>query len=353
VSALAVAAAPASGIVVSSAVDQAQWDAFVSAHPEATGYHEWAWRHVFERAFSHRTEYLAAWRGRHIVGVLPLVLFDTWLFGTFMVSLPFVNYGGLLATDDESACELLEHGAALARARRATHVELRHRRRMAASLPVKRHKVAMIAPLTPDAAAMWAGFDRKVRNQIRKAEKSGLTVETHGVEAVDDFYRIFAENMRDLGTPVVTRRLFDEVLRSFPQRTWIFVVRDRWTAVAAGVGYGFRNTFEVPWAASLRAHKNTCPNHALYWAAIQHAIAEGYTRFDFGRSTPDEGTFHFKRQWGAQATPLCWEYQLLSRRELPDQSPENPKFQTAIAIWKRLPVRVATLIGPPIVRCIP
>jgi FemAB-related protein (PEP-CTERM system-associated) len=330
-----------------------EWNTYVNAHAESTGYHLWEWRHIFEQAFSHETAYLAARRGDTLVGVLPLVLFDTWLFGSFMVSLPFVNYGGLLADDQASRDALLERATTLAHTRGVAHIELRHRRRIAAALPVKHHKAAMIAPLASDADAMWTGLDRKVRNQIRKATKSGLTVEVGGADRVRQFYGVFAQNMRDLGTPVVTARLFEEVLHRFPGQTRVFLVCDGSTVVAAGLSYAYRDSVEIPWAASLKAYRSACPNHLLYWHAIEYAIAEGHTKFDFGRSTPGEGTFHFKRQWGAEATPLCWEYQLLTRSELPDQSPKNPKFHSAIAVWKRLPLRVTTLVGPSIVRCIP
>ena len=158
--------------------------------------------------------------------------------------------------------------------------------------------------------------------------------------------------MRDLGTPVYARRFFADVLQAFPADTRVFVVRVGREAVAASITVGWRDRIEVPWASSLRAHASSSPNTLLYWTMLKWAVERGYKTFDFGRSTPDEGTFHFKKQWGAQPQELAWEYLGLTGA-LPDQSPKNPKFRAAIAVWQRLPVPVATALGPAIVRNIP
>ena len=339
--------------VLSEESHEAEWDAFVAARCDGTGYHLWRWRHVFERALGHHTDYLIARDEDRVVGVLPLVTMKSHIFGHFMVSLPFVNYGGVLATEASVARALLAEAARVAQCGDLSHVEFRHRVQHFPDLPAKRHKVGMLMDLAPDAGAAWQRLDRKVRNQIRKAEKSGLTAAIGGPELVGDFYRVFARNMRDLGTPVYARDFFEEVLRQFPERTRVFSVTGAGTPIAAAIGYAYGRTLEVPWASSLKASRGLCPNHLLYWTVIQHAIAEGFAVLDFGRSTPDEGTYHFKRQWGARPEPLCWEYRLFSTKHVPDQSPKNPRFRLAVALWKRLPVTVATFIGPRIVRSIP
>jgi serine/alanine adding enzyme len=191
-----------------------------------------------------------------------------------------------------------------------------------------------------------------VRNQVRKAEKAGLRTEIGGLELVEPFYQVFATNMRDLGTPVYARSFFEAVLRSLPDTARVVVVSLGQTPIAAAVTIRWRDTVEVPWASSLRAHNDKAPNMLLYWTMLKAAMSEGAGRFDFGRSTPDEGTFQFKRQWGATPHPLVWEYAGLEGAP-PDQSPKNPKFRLAIAIWQRLPLAVANRLGPAVVRNIP
>ena len=339
-------------MIVSTNVTEREWDAFVDRHPGATSCHLWRWRRVLERAFEHGAVYLAARRDSEIAGVLPTVMVKSWMFGRSLVSLPSLNYGGILADDAEAAQALLEHAAAVAAEHRASHVELRHRTRRFDHLPAKSHKVTMLLKLAGNEGAAWEQLDRKVRNQIKKAQKSGLTAATGGRELIDEFYSVFARNMRDLGTPVYGRRYFEAIVDEFPSNARMFVVRQGDVALAGGLGFAYRDTFEMPSASALRSARPLCANVLLYWHAMQHAIADGRTIFDFGRSTPGDGPFQFKRQWGAEPSPVAWEYRLL-RGSMPDQSPSNPKFKAAIAMWKRLPLPVATWLGPSIVRSIP
>lgn len=339
--------------VVSSDATETEWDAFVAGHPDAEGYHLWRWRAVFERAFGHRTEYLIARRAGGVVGILPMVLFKSPLFGRFAVSLPFVNYGGVLASDDASARALLDAAAASASQWRASHVELRHRKQRFTDLPVKSHKVAMLKPLPGDIDVAWQGLSGTIRNRVRKAEKSGMTAAIGGAELLGSFYPIFARNMRNLGTPVYAKRFFDEVCRAFPDDTRVVVVSQEGQPVAACVTYAFRRTLQVPWVASLKEFRALAPNNLLYWRVTQHAVATGCATLDFGRSSPDDSVCEYKRRWGAVPDPLYWEYQLHSRQDVPDQGPRNPRFRLAIEGWKRLPLRLTTILGPPIVRGIP
>lgn len=343
------AAAP---LAVSTDVVPAEWNRFVEAHPDATHCHLWEWRGVFENVFGHACDYLVARSGSRVSGILPLVRFKSRLFGRCLISLPFLNDGGLLVDDEATATVLVDEARRIAAEFDASHIELRHRRRQAPSLPNRQHKVSMTMPLG-DAAGLWDRLDRKVRNQVRKAQKSELTAEIGGVELVDDFYAVFADNMRDLGTPVYPVRLFAEVARRFPAGARIFVVRHAGQPVAASVTCAHRGVVEVPWASSLRSHRHLCPNMLLYWTMIEWASREGFSVFDFGRSSPDAGTYPFKLQWGASPSPLYWEYVLLKRADVPDQGPTNPKFATAIELWKKLPLWVTTAVGPHIVRNIP
>jgi FemAB-related protein (PEP-CTERM system-associated) len=341
-------------IDVSPASAEPAWAAFVERHPNATGYHQWGWRRVFERVFGHECLYLSATEGGTVTGILPIVVFRSPIFGRFGVSLPFVNYGGVVADSNAIARQLLDAGAQEAAARGLKHLELRHLApHYAGVLPAKQHKVAMTLPLPENADALWNALDRKVRNQVRKAEKSNLTAAHGGRELVPEFYAVFARNMRDLGTPVYSQRFFATILAEFPSTAEIVVVRLGTTPIAASLTFRWRSVTEVPWASSLREHRTLSPNMLLYWTMLKRTIEAGSTVFDFGRSTPNESTYHFKTQWGATPTPFNWEYWLASGGALPDQSPSNPKFQAAIEIWKRLPVPVTTLLGPHIIRSIP
>jgi FemAB-related protein (PEP-CTERM system-associated) len=351
-------AAPAPSLRVERRLDPAQWDRFVERHPDATVYHLSAWTDLIADVFGHRAERLAAVGGDEggpgdISGILPLAFFNTRLFGRFATSMPFVNYGGVAADSPAAARLLFNAAASAAQAAGASYLELRHARRMFDGSPHLAHKVAMILPLRQTADEQWTALDRKLRNQVRKAEKSGLTVRSGGVELAGAFHDVLSENMRDLGTPAHGRGFYERILETFPDRSRVLVVLLGGQPIAASLLLWHRQRLEVPWASSIRRFNPLCANVLLYWEMLKFGIDRGFTSFDFGRSTPNEGTFLFKQQWGAQPLQLYWEYWLAAGVALPDRSPKNPKFGSAVALWQRLPVALTRMIGPRVVRNIP
>jgi FemAB-related protein (PEP-CTERM system-associated) len=351
--ALAAFASEPSPLTVEPVKDGPAWDAYVSRHPEASAYHVFGWREIISKAFGHETRYLTAQSPEGIRGVLPLVLFRSRIFGRFVVSMPFLNYGGVLADSPEAAEALVAAAVDETRRAGATYLELRHTRQLFPRLQAKRHKVAMAVALQSSEDAQWQAIDRKVRNQVRKGQKSGLRIAQGGAELLGAFYAVFARNMRDLGTPVYGIGWFREILRGFPDASRLFVVYAGLQPVAGSFVLWHRSTIEVPWASALREFNPQCANVLMYWEMLRFAVERGFRTFDLGRSTPGEGTFHFKRQWGAEPRELVWEYWTADGGALPDLSPKNPKFERAIAAWRRLPVGVTRVLGPPVVRHIP
>lgn len=338
----------------SSSKDVAAWDAFVNAADGAANYHQSGWLRVVEITFGH--SFKALWARDdfdRVLGVLPLVLMKSKIFGTFMTSLPFFNYGGVLADSQEVVFGLLAEAEELVKANGAEFLELRHIEEVAQGLPSKTHKVTMRLGLDPDPEILWKSFKPKVRNQVRKATKSDLTATSGRHELLDDFYEVFARNMRDLGTPVYSKKLFANTLDAFPDTTRIFTINHPDGCVCAGFGTWYRGLFEIPWASSIRDYNPLCPNNLLYWTMLEYACENGCDTFDFGRSTPNKGTYRFKKQWGAQPVQLNWQYIMADGGDLPEMNPENAKFQLAIRVWQKLPVPLTKIIGPPIVRNIP
>jgi len=336
------------------AVEQGAWDRYVEDNPLATGYHLTGWRTVIQRAFGHPTFYYQAVDARGDVhGILPLVYFNSSLCGRFLVSLPYLNYGGIVASTEEAAGLLLEEAKRCTRSLGAKHIELRHVAGPDLDWPKKEHKVSMRLDLPRSYIDLMKAFPPKLRSQVRRAEKEGMTTEMGGLNLLDGFYEIFSRNMRDLGTPVYAKQFFREVLRIFPKDAKIFVVRYDGRAVAAGLVYGFRNILEIPWASSDRRYGRFAPNMMLYGSVLRYACEQGYRIFDFGRSSKGSGTYRFKEQWGAKPVQLQWHYWLLDGQPIPELNPQNPKFRLAIALWKRLPLSVTTFLGPQITKYLP
>lgn len=335
--------------------DKSAWERFVDTRPGATAYHQLGWKRVVEEAFGHQTHYLLAEDGqRGITGILPLVHLNSVLFGNYMVSLPFVNYGGMCSDDAESAEALLQAAVEIGRQQGARHIEFRDQCPTEQGLPVKTSKISMVMGLPQQAAQLWDAFPPKLRSQIRKPQKEGLYAKVGGKEELESFYAVFSVNMRDLGTPVYSKRFFEVILETFPESTWICTVyNEQRVPLASGFLVEFKGTVEIPWASALREYNRQSPNMLLYWTALEHSCLRGAKSFDFGRSSPDSGTYKFKQQWGAQPKPLYWHYWLRDGGPLPELNPHNPKYELAIAIWKRLPLALTNVLGPTIVKNLP
>lgn len=331
---------------------RASWDAFTEAAPGATLAHAPPWLSVMTQALGHQDRSLVAERGRDVCGVLPIVLLSHWFFGTYHVSLPWLDYGGIVAEDPEARSLLMEAAVSQARADGASFIELRSVERVWSDLPTRDDKVALLLQLGPS-DSVWRRLDPKVRNQVRKAQRAGLRCQFGREDLLPVFYHVFARNMRDLGTPVWGIELFRNILTAFPKESEVAVVWHGPHAIAAGLTIAFRDRVAMPSASALRKLRPLCPNDLLYWEVIKRACEQGYGTFDFGRCTIGSGTFQFKKQWGAAVVPLHWQYVLLSRTDIPRLNPSNPRFEILIEAWKRLPVSLATWLGPRIVHHLP
>jgi FemAB-related protein (PEP-CTERM system-associated) len=229
-------------------------------------------------------------------------------------------------------------------------VELRCAQRLKIAWEPLEHKVNLTLGLPGDSARLWQGFDGSVRNQIRKAERSGLAVESGGAEKLDDFYAIFAARMRELGSPAHARGFFAAVLDGFGTRARVTVVRKGTTPVGGLIGLAHQDVLTVPWASCLSPYLKLCPNMLLYWETIGAACREGFRTFDFGRSSRGSGTYRFKRQWGAEEQPLFWYTIPMDRRRARPLAGTSRAAALLTRSWKHLPLAVTRTLGPRIRR---
>ena len=322
------------------------WSEYLGRHPQATLFHNPRWGVVMERAYGNRPYYLTARRGDAVVGVLPLVLQRSVLFGTHLCSIPYFDAAGILADDAEAARALTEEAGGLMEQTRAGWVELRYADPVADSLPSRTDKVTLRLRLPRDPDELWKGFDAKVRNQIRKGEREGITVDQGEAELADAFCRVYVRTMRDLGSPPHSLRFFRLVVEHFAAASRLFVARLGQEIVAASFTLTDAVATRVPWAASDWRFRSSNANMLIYWHMLKSACERGSNCFDFGRSTRDSGTYRFKRQWGAEEVPLHWHYVLPPGAAVPDVRPDSPKYRLAVAVWRRLPLGVVRALGP-------
>ena len=331
-----------------------EWDAFVAATPNATLSHINRWREVIANAYGHRTFYLTARQDGAIVGILPLVHIKSRLFGNSLVSMPFQDYGGIAAGNHEASRALLDQALQLKKEHSARFVELRYREEPPAfdssEGTAYGDKSTLILDISSGAENLWKSFSPKVRNQVRKAQKSGLAVKIGGAELLDEFYRPFAVNMRDLGSPVHHPKFFTEIFRVFGDDVRLAIIREGKKTVGGLVALFHKDTAIVPWASCYRDYFSKCPNNLLYWETMQYACARGCARFDFGRSSLNSGTYKFKLQWGAVPFPLHWRIYGAGGADktgnAAQPATEGRSLRLASAVWKHIPVGIANIVGP-------
>lgn len=319
------------------------WDRYVDAHADGSFFHLSAWRGIFEEALGHRTHYLYAERDGAICGVLPLVHVKSLLFGNNLSSLPFSAHAGPLAADAESLDALYAAASERAQSLGVGSLEYRLTAASGRARVTKDLYANFTKPILADADANMQAIRSKQRNVIRKGIKNGLT----GHRAtVDRFYGVYAESVRNLGTPVFPRRLFHAIASTFGDAIEITSAELDGEPVSAAMNFYYRNTVCPYYWGGRHAARNLNGNDFLAFEIMTRAAERGCTLFDFGRSKRDTGPYQWKLNLGFDAAPLFYEYELVRDKEMPDINPLNPKYRLFIESWKRLPLPVAGLIGP-------
>lgn len=326
-----------------------EWDAFGRVQRGWTAYHRYAWKSIIESVHGHEALFLAAYDAeRLLAGVLPLVRVRSTIFGHYLVSMPFVNYGGPLGSD-AAVTALSAHAVDLARESRAGLLELRSRVELPLPLPVSTRKITVVLDLPVDVEQLRKAVGSKLRSQIKRPEKEGVVVR-FGADQVDPFFEVFARHMHALGTPTQPRALFRGIAERMGDDAWFGCAWLGDEPIAGGAGFQWGSEFEMSWASALQQHNGIAPNMLLYWRFMERAIARGLRTFNFGRCTPGSGTHRFKRQWGGRDEALWW-YQSGTGGATP--SPSDSRYSWGPRVWRRLPLSIATRLGPMIVRSIP
>ncbi len=327
-----------------------QWDEFVRARPHAMVYLLSGWAELAREVFGHSAYFMEARdESGALVGVLPLVRQKSLVFGAFLTSMPFFNYGGALADTAEVIGALMEQARTLAQQLGCRYLEFRDAAERPGTWRTRRDKVTLVLDLPADFESLSKQLGSKLRSQVKRSERESPSVRVGGAELLEDFYGVFCRAMRDLGTPVYPRRFFAKILERFPNEC-VLVVVDRAARPAAGAFLVIDNgRAEIPWAACRTDDKPFGFNMRLYWEVLRVVVERNCRQFDFGRSTVDSGTYRFKLQWGAKPVQLYWHRWERGAREPVAEAPapsEGKLMHYATETWKRLPLAVANTLGP-------
>lgn len=334
--------------------DNERWDHFVCSRQDAAPYQLSAWTRAIKNAYGFKSCNLIAEENGHIVGILPMSKLKTPCRRPQLVALPYCDVGNILATNQEVKKKLLTAALDLGQEFRISALDLRGALEenilTGYRFPVQTtsNKVRMLLSLPASSQELWDGFKSKLRSQVRKAKKNGLSFQFNN-HKIDDFYTVFSRNMRDLGSPVHAKKWFEEIIRQFDENAKLGLVYSKEDMpIGAGLILRAGHTISIPWASTLRTYNRLNPNMLLYWNFLKYAADSNAATFDFGRSTPNEGTYRFKAQWGAEPTPLKWHrfflYQPPSSGAEERRQPPRARQQAAV-LWKKLPLGIANLLG--------
>jgi FemAB-related protein (PEP-CTERM system-associated) len=325
------------------------WDPFVMASPESSVYHLSGWTEIAREVFGHRLLFIESRDATgSLIGLLPVIQQRSWLLGNFATSLAFFNYGGVLAADPLVAQQMMIRAAETVEALGCRYLEFRDAQPRAGEWVRRTDKVTLRLALPDTVEALAKHLGSKLRSQVKRAEREGVACRIGGVALLDDFYAVFAENMRDLGTPVYPKRFFAAIFGRFEQYCQFVVIESQGEPWAAALLVFWRGAAEVPWASCRARAKPLGANMKLYWELLSHAIGRGCKSFDFGRSTTDSGTDRFKRQWGAEPMPLHWHRWERHANDHEGAAGEHNgrAMQVATAMWRHLPLGIANKLGP-------
>lgn len=332
--------------------DHLKWDTYIENHPIGLPYHRYAWKQTVEYAYGYKGYYLIAEDHSQIKGVLPLVLLKHFGFNKQMVALPYCDCGEVLADNEKIAKELVSAALLLIKRHNGKFLEIRSQNSCQKIFECFNHyekqiqKVRMVLPLPDDSDKLWKGLKSKVRSQIRKTTKSDLQFRWGSLDDLDIYYSIFSTNMRDLGSPVHSKKWFYAILRYYKDHSRMGLIYYKGRPIAIGIMLLSKHIACVPWASSFRSMNRLQPNMLLYWNFLKFSADNGFAYFDFGRSTPDEGTYRFKRQWNPHTVPLYW---YIMGNNIEDRGSCKGFFKNRKLmenIWTKLPLKVANRIGP-------
>jgi FemAB-related protein (PEP-CTERM system-associated) len=343
-------------IRLATSQDKSLWDAFVDNHSEgATPYCRFAWREAVEQSYGHKPQYLLAEEDQKILGIMPLFIFKIPILGSSLVSLPFCDVGGVIATNPDVKAALLAESFSMAKKQKVKSLVIRSTQNDLQEdcfddwyVTVQKEKVRMLLNLPSSSDELWSSFKSKLRSQIRKAEKNGLTFRWGSMEDLPCFYKVFSRNMHDLGSPVHSKEWIEKIFVNYGESARMGLVFKEDQPVGCGIILFTKCTVSIPWASTLREFNRLSPNMLLYWNFLKYAADNEKKLFDFGRSTLNEGTYRFKKQWGANPGPLFWYKVSSSAKNQQTQSKvkESTKREKLANFWGKIPLQMANFLGP-------
>lgn len=328
--------------------DESRWDAFVRSSPQGTFYHLSGWRPLIENFLHHPAYYLYCENSGQIRAVLPLVHVKSLLFGNALISLPFLVYGGPLADNASALDSILAAARDLAINLGVDHLELRNRARLAGNWHSNDKYATFRKEIDPTPEKNLMAIPRKQRAMIRKGIESGLKAEID--QDATRLYSAMLACKRNLGTPFFGFPWLQAIKEQFGKQVELTTITHQGRTVCSVMSFRYENEILPYYGGGGELARKLKGNDFMYWSVMERACEDGIKVFDYGRSMVGGGAYRFKKHWGFKPEPLHYQYLLVRANSLPNLNPSNPKYRILIKSWKKLPLAIAGIIGPPIAR---
>jgi FemAB-related protein (PEP-CTERM system-associated) len=328
--------------------DFIRWDQFVNSCRDGTFFHLSGWKTLIENRLDHQGHYLYCESAGEITAVLPLVRVKSWLFGDALISAPFLVYGGPIGTNEQARQLLAAEARNLAESIGVDYLELRNREPLDGSWHGKTTYVTFRKAIDGDPEKNLKSVPRKQRAMIRKGMKAGLVAEEDA--SADRLYTAMLECKRNLGTPFFGAGWLQAIKDEFADNVEIMTITHQRKIVCSVMSFRYQNEILPYYGGGGDLARKLKGNDFMYWAVMEKACQQGVTLFDYGRSSVDSGSFRFKKHWGFEPTPLAYQYYLVKSEVVPQLNPSNPRYRLAIDTWRKLPLSIASIAGPPIAK---
>ncbi|MCE0493262.1 FemAB family XrtA/PEP-CTERM system-associated protein [Vibrio salinus] len=329
--------------------DFANWDHYVDNHSDGTFFHLSGWINVITEVFNHRQHYLLATRGEEekIVGLLPLFEQKSLIFGHALISTPFCVYGGVIANDEDIRHELEAKAYKLGCDLNVDYVEIRDKYCRESREPWQAHchHSTFFTTIEDSSEQILTSIKRKQRAVVRHSLNNELS--WNNTDNPELCYDVYAESVRNLGTPVFSKKLFLNLKRTFGNQCETLIINDNQNhAISSVLSFYYKGNVLPYYGGGTLQARSLKSNDYMYYQLMCTAREKGIKSFDFGRSKHNSGSFKYKKNWGMQEEKLHYKVALVKSKQLPNFSPNNPKYKFFISMWKKMPLTLSRVIGP-------
>ena len=328
-----------------------EWLSYLDSDANANICHHPAWGSIFGETFGFDSILILHRTKDKIDGGLPLVSIDQHITGRALISMPFINYGGILGQNSETINDIVAVCRNIVKSGNYGFVELRHLKSGLDNLPDKsdQKRITFQLDINRPIDDILGGFKKQMRTRIRKSEKQGLTF-YQGQERIDDFYNLFAQGQKELGTPVLPKQYFISVFKHLSNHALMMIAYKNDVPIGGKLLIKYKDRVIMTRGCYPNGYKHLLANYYLTWILIQQLALGPYHILDFGRSAPGSGGHLYNSNWGPEEIPIYTDYIIGKPGSIPDLKPESSRYGYASRIWRKLPLPLTKLVGPKLSR---